>query len=222
MKDDGRVNQGSYTKVMFSVAAAGGVIWFLVSAVVAQVLHPHTLAAASLSDYLRGPESAWLRASYYGFAAAVGVLGVRMLVLHQRVRSAIASMLLFVSAFAIVVAAYSYSRGPIPGHPTVQERMGLHLLSAFTAFGCVTLTLLIATPLLWHGRARRFYFILAGTVVALELFGFTLPHLVPGVYGAFEKLGIAIAMLWLIGAALRLAGAKVTKPMGTPPSQSTD
>lgn len=190
------------------MAAAAGIFWFAASAVSAQVTHPHAIAATSLSDYLLGPGSGWLRTSYYGLAIAFVLLGARLLQFSRRLRSRLAAALLFVAGCAVVIVVYSYSRWPLPGGPTPQQRIGLHLLSAFTAFGCITLTLFVATPLLWRGQARRAPYALAATVVALEVAGFTLPHFVPGVYGAFEKLGIATAMIWLIGAALRLVSAE--------------
>lgn len=180
-------------------------MFFLATAVAAQIIHPRAVAATPISAYLTGPGSMWLQSGYYVLAVALILLAVAVLREKLPAWRYIAGGALVTTACAVVLVAYTYSPWPLPGSPDHYLRVRIHILSAFVAFLSATIAMFVATPLLWRGRARGVLFALAGAVLALEVAGTFAPDFVPAGYGAFEKLAILGIVAWLIAAALRLS-----------------
>lgn len=195
-----------------AIAAGSGFVYFLATAVAAQILHSHAVAATPISTYLRGSASAWLQSGYYVLAVSVMLLGVRMASLDPRIIGVPAGFLLFLVACAVVLIAYTYSPWPLPGNPPPVVRIRIHILSAFCAFGGVTIVMFLVTPFLWRLRLRRLFLVLALIVLALELLGYLAPVFAAGSYGTFEKLSIAGIIFWLLGASWHLTTTTATSP----------
>lgn len=186
-------------RIATGVSALGS-LWFLATAIAAQIVHAHDIAATPISAYLTGPASGWLQAAYYVLAVALVLLGTDML--PRRPRPHLAAGVLFLAAgCAVVLVAYTYSPWPLPDNPAHGTRVAIHIASAFAAFLTVTIAMFLATPLVWKGWAQAAYFALTGMVFALELAAAFAPAHALGAYGALEKLAIAGIVLWLIGAA---------------------
>lgn len=192
------------TKRRWACAAAPGFVIFLATAIAAQIIHPHAVAATPISAYLKGPGSLWMQGAYYVLAVALALLAADVLSARLSAWRYAAGVTLVVAGCAVVVVAYTYSPWPLPGDPAPRLRDTIHVISAFVAFLCVTIAMFAATPLLWRGRLRGAFFALAAVVLALELAGVFAPAFAPQAYGAFEKLAIAGIVFWLIGASLAL------------------
>jgi hypothetical protein len=190
-------------KRQYAAGAAIGCIWFLVTGAAVQIAHPHAVAATAFSTYLRGPGSGWLQAAYYIFAVGLVLLALRLSA-DRRVREAVAAALVFITACAMVLVAYTYTRWPLPSDPSLATRETIHRLSALIAFAGITITMFLMTPLLWRGRARQVVLALAIALLLEELVTALAPRLGIGDHGALEKVAIAGLVLWLIAATVRL------------------
>ena len=181
--------------------AAVGYVWFLVSASVIQGLRFRDAAAAPISTFLHGPDSAWMQGAYYVLAGALALLGLRFGG-RRGERHAACSLALGVAAIAVVLVAYAYSPWPLPGGSGHTLRVRVHVASAFTAFLTVTIAMICGTPLLWKGTKRTLVLAYAGVVLAVEVLAALATTYLQGAYGVLEKLSVAGLVIWLLAAAL--------------------
>lgn len=159
--------------------------------------------AAPLSLYLTGPFGAAVVAAYVALAFALIAIGAGFRgALSGRARSAAPLLLFVVGASALVLTALSEQR-------KAADASGfwalVHLIAAQTAFLCVTVAMLLQSWRL-RGDARWRARFVAGFVLAaiafVALWIYVLDHALPR--GASQKIVIALILVWLGWASLRL------------------
>ncbi|WP_372017288.1 DUF998 domain-containing protein [Pseudoxanthomonas sp. 10H] len=162
---------------------------------------------APLSFYLSGPDSAWLRAAYYGLALAsvLLALGLRR-ALAPAARYALVPALLVGGGLSLAITATW--PGASPGHPVSDAGALVHGLSAIASFLLVGVAMLLqSTSLHRDPHWRR----AAAPLLALAVLAFAglwlhalwkaLPR------GGSQKAVIALYAAWLGAVAWRLRTA---------------
>lgn len=162
---------------------------------------------APLSFYLAGPNSAWLRAAYYGLALGTALLALGLWrTLVPAARYALVPMLLVAGGVALAVTAAW--PGPSPGHPVGDAAAFVHGLSAVASFLFVGTAMLLQSAALhrdphWRPLARPLLVLAATAFAGLWLHALwrELPR------GASQKAVIALYAGWLGAVAWRLRSA---------------
>ncbi|KAF1693607.1 DUF998 domain-containing protein [Pseudoxanthomonas koreensis] len=174
------------------------VLLFCVAAAAVQALRPeYDWWQAPLSFYLAGPNSAWLRAAYYGLGLGSVLLAFGLwTTLAPAARLVLVPVLLVAGGIALAVTATW--PGASPGHPVTDAGAVIHGLSAISAFLFVGVAMLLQSATLHrdpHWRA------LASPLLALAALAFAglwlhalwkdLPR------GGSQKAVIALYLAWL-------------------------